>query len=108
MEKITKNEFLKELENFEGKEQYLFSTFKMNIENIIKTLEDNFDGKKHISSNYRLVKDIIKNSNSFTINGSYYYWQSFTNVYKIVKNWCEYYILHDTKNNGIVVYENLI
>lgn len=109
MERICKSDFLKEIENFKGKKQYFYSTFKMDINEVLKTLEDNFDSMKHISTvNYRTVYNIKKHGDGFQTNGSNYYFKPFTNIYKIIKGWCTYYILHDTKNNGIVIYENLI
>lgn len=109
MEKITKKEFLQDLQKFIGKKQYLFATFKHNINYIKNMLEYASDvyREEHISYTSRVIIEIENKNNYFKINSSKYYWNGKTDIYRLVINEYTYYILHNITNNNIVVYENI-
>lgn len=110
MKKITKNELYAILENFKGKKQYIYATFKGNINYFIDTLEDAdlTSCEEHISDKSRIIKDFKVLSNGFKINDSSYYFNGKTNIYKIDIYGYVYIILHKVDTNSIVIYEHSV
>nr|DAG31298.1 MAG TPA: hypothetical protein [Caudoviricetes sp.] len=110
MKKITKKELYNTLENFKGKKQYLFATFKGDINYFIDTLEDAdlTSCEEHISNTSRIIKDFKVLSNGFKINDSSYYFSGKTNIYKIDIYGYVYIILHNVDTNSIVIYEHSV
>lgn len=108
MKKITRKELYNTLEDFKGKKQYLFATFKGNINYFIDTLEDAdlTTREEHISGTSRIIKDFKVLSNGFKINDSGYYFDGKTNIYKIEVYNYVYIILHKADTNSIVIYEH--
>lgn len=106
--KINKSQFLEELKNSIGSEQYIFSSFSLSIEKVLETLKNiTLDNLKHVSNNKRIIENIEIHSNYFKINNSRYDWNSSINIYKIKNDSCDYYILHKFITNNIVIYENI-
>lgn len=106
--KINKNQFLEELKNSIGYEQFIFSSYSLSIEEVLETLNNiTLDNFEHVSNNKRIIENIEIHSNYFKINNSRYDWNSSINIYKIESYNCDYYILHTFITNNIVIYENI-
>jgi hypothetical protein len=108
MKKITKKDLYITLEYFKGKKQYLFATFKGDIEHYIDILEntDLTTREEHISNTCRYINIFKVLSNGFKINDSSYYFNNKTIIYQIDVYKYVYIILYQPNINSIVIFEH--